>query len=138
MICAEHVTRSCLIGTAPLLPGSQVPGYTTGATALLGSDKPIATEVQFSIPLDFNGSDGIFFAPFGVQNDASLKSNWPDPAFRGAFLPADARCVRMDSMPSGKFRITGAIIRNHGRAVMVTSASRRARFQIHFSARSSY
>jgi inner membrane protein len=79
----------------PLLPGSQVPGYTTGATASLGNDKPIASDVEFSIPLDFNGSDGIFFAPFGVQNEATLKSNWPDPAFRGAFLPAD-RSVRPD------------------------------------------
>jgi inner membrane protein len=79
----------------PLLPGSQVPGYTTGATASLGSDKPIATEVEFSIPLDFNGSEGIFFAPFGVQNEATLKSNWPDPGFRGAFLPAE-RSVRPD------------------------------------------
>jgi inner membrane protein len=51
--------------------------------------------VQFSILLDFNGSDGIFFAPFGVQNEATLKSNWPDPGFRGAFLPAD-RSVRRD------------------------------------------
>ena len=68
-----------------LLPGSQVPGYTTGATALLGSDQSIARETQFSIPLDFNGSEGIYFAPFGVQNEATLKSNWPDPAFRGAF-----------------------------------------------------
>src|SRR5216110_3857807 len=59
----------------PLLPGSQVPGYTTGATASLGSDHLIASEIQFSIPLDFNGSEGIFFAPFGVQNEATLKSN---------------------------------------------------------------
>src|SRR5215831_20633021 len=51
----------------PMLPGSQVPGYTTGATASLSNDQPIGTDVQFSIPLDFNGSDGIFFAPFGVQ-----------------------------------------------------------------------
>ena len=79
----------------PLLPGSQVPGYTTGATAALGSDKPIEAPVDFSIALDFNGSDGIFFAPFGVQNEVTLKSNWPDPAFRGAFLPAD-RSVRAD------------------------------------------
>ena len=79
----------------PLLPGSQVPGYTTGATASLGADKPIDNEVGFSIALDFNGSDGIFFVPFGVQNEATLKSNWPDPAFRGAFLPAD-RSVRPD------------------------------------------
>ena len=79
----------------PLLPGSQVPGYTTGATASLGTDKPIASEIEFSIPLDFNGSEGIFFAPFGVQNEATLKSNWADPAFRGAFLPAE-RSVRPD------------------------------------------
>jgi inner membrane protein len=79
----------------PMLPGSQVPGYTTGATASLGSDQPIATEIAFSIPLDFNGSDGVFFAPFGVQNEVTLKSNWPDPAFRGSFLPAK-RSVRPD------------------------------------------
>jgi inner membrane protein len=79
----------------PLLPGSQVPGYTTGATAMLGDGKPINAPVEFSIPIDFNGSEGIYFAPFGVQNEAVLKSNWPDPAFRGAFLPAD-RSVRAD------------------------------------------
>ena len=79
----------------PLLPGSQVPGYTTGATAPLGDGKPIGAPVEFSIPLDFNGSEGIYFAPFGVQNEAALKSNWPDPAFRGAFLPAE-RSVRGD------------------------------------------
>ncbi len=79
----------------PLLPGSQVPGYTTGATASLAGAGPITSEIQFSIPLDFNGSDGIFFAPFGVQNEATLKSNWPDPGFRGAFLPAE-RSVRSD------------------------------------------
>src|SRR5437763_8715189 len=83
----------------PLLPGSQVPGYTTGATALLGADQPIASQTEFSIPLDFNGSEGIYFAPFGVQNEATLKSNWPDPAFRGAFLPAD-RSVRPDGFDS--------------------------------------
>ena len=79
----------------PLLPGSQVPGYTRGATAMLGDGKPINTPVEFSIPIDFNGSEGIYFAPFGVQNEAVLKSNWPDPAFRGAFLPAE-RSVRSD------------------------------------------
>jgi inner membrane protein len=88
----------------PLLPGSQVPGYTTGATASLGSDKPVDAPVDFSIPLDFNGSDGIFFAPFGVQNEITLKSNWPDPAFRGAFLPAD-RSVRADGFDA-KWRVS--------------------------------
>ena len=77
----------------PLLPGSQVPGYTTGATAMLANDRPAGTAVDFSIAVDFNGSDGIFFAPFGVKNEITLKSNWPDPGFRGAFLPAN-RSVR--------------------------------------------
>jgi inner membrane protein len=77
----------------PLLPGSQVPGYTTGATAMLATDKPMSEPVDFSIALDFNGSEGIYFAPFGVKNEANLKSNWPDPGFRGAFLPTN-RSVR--------------------------------------------
>ena len=77
----------------PLLPGSQVPGYTTGATAMIGSNGPIAAATDFSILLDFNGSDGVFFVPFGVRNDVTIKSNWPDPAFRGAFLPA-SRSIR--------------------------------------------
>ena len=72
----------------PLLPGSQVPGYTTGATAMLASDTPMAAPIDFSIALDFNGSEGIYFVPFGVKNEANVKSNWPDPGFRGAFLPA--------------------------------------------------
>src|SRR2546430_12627973 len=78
-----------------LQPGSQLPGYTTGVTAPLANDQPITAPVTFSIALDLNGSSGIFFAPFGVQNVVTLKANWPDPGFRGAFLPAD-RNVRAD------------------------------------------
>src|SRR5437763_140928 len=88
----------------PMLPGSQVPGYTTGATASLGSDQLIASEIQFSIPLDFNGSEGIFFAPFGVQNEATLKSNSPDVGFRGAFLPTE-RSLRPDGFDA-KWRVS--------------------------------
>jgi inner membrane protein len=79
----------------PLQPGSQLPGYTTGVTAQIGGDQPITEPATFSIALDINGSGGIFFAPFGMQNQVTLKSNWPDPGFRGAFLPAD-RTVRPD------------------------------------------
>lgn len=78
-----------------LQPGSQLPGYTTGVTAQLGGDQPISAPATFSIALDLNGSSGIFFAPFGIQNVVTLKSNWPDPGFRGAFLPAE-RSVRPD------------------------------------------
>ncbi|MFL6590244.1 MAG: cell envelope integrity protein CreD [Chthoniobacterales bacterium] len=78
-----------------LQPGSQLPGYTTGVTAPLAIDQPIAEPMAFSIPLDLNGSSGIYFAPFGIQNTVTLKANWPDPAFRGAFLPTE-RNVRTD------------------------------------------
>ena len=78
-----------------LQPGSQLPGYTTGVNAPLANDQPIAEAMTFAIALDLNGSSGIFFAPFGVQNVVTLKANWPDPAFRGAFLPTD-RNVRTD------------------------------------------
>ena len=78
-----------------LQPGSQLPGYTTGVTAPLASDQPIAAPAAFAITLDLNGSSGIYFAPFGIQNVVALKSNWPDPAFHGAFLPAE-RNVRLD------------------------------------------
>src|SRR2546421_7138543 len=77
-----------------LQPGSQLPGYTTGITAPLATDQPIAAPTTFAITLDLNGSSGIYFAPFGIQNVVALKSNWPDPGFRGAFLPAD-RNVRL-------------------------------------------
>ena len=75
-----------------MLPGSQVPGYTTGATASLGGDQPIGTEVQFSIPLDFNGSEGIFFAPFGMT------------------APSVMICAvsALPSLPSGKPRVSMA------------------------------
>src|SRR6187401_810655 len=38
----------------PLLPGSQVPGYTTGATAFLEANAPLNAPTDFSIVLDFN------------------------------------------------------------------------------------
>src|SRR5205823_2952712 len=106
-----------------MLPGSQVPGYTTGATASLGSDQPIANEITFSIPVDFNGSDGGFFAPFGVQNEATLKSNWPDQRFAARFCRRSDRCGRTVSTRPGKFRIMAAIIRSRGPVVAGTSVS---------------
>ena len=87
-----------------LQPGSQLPGYTTGVTAQVGSDHPISAPSAFSIALDLNGSNGIFFAPFGMQNQVTLKSNWPDPGFRGAFLPAE-RTVRSDGF-AAKWKVS--------------------------------
>src|SRR3954462_14712989 len=45
-----------------LQPGSQLPGYATGITASIGTDQAIAAPTAFSIALDLNGSNGIWFA----------------------------------------------------------------------------
>src|ERR1044072_2949342 len=55
-----------------LQPASQLPGYTSGVTAPLANDQPIAAPMTFSIALDLNGSSGIFFAPLCVQTDVTL------------------------------------------------------------------
>src|SRR5947199_9714814 len=53
----------------PMLPGSQLPGYTTGTTASLAGDQPIAADRQLDIPLDDNARQGILLPPSGVQTD---------------------------------------------------------------------
>ncbi len=42
---------------------------------------------NFSLNLDFNGSSSINFIPIGKSTNVSLKSEWKDPSFDGAFLP---------------------------------------------------
>src|SRR5439155_27074441 len=69
---------------APVAAGVAGSRIHNGGDRVAGYRSTDSSETEFSIPLDFNGSEGIYFAPFGVQNEATLKSNWPDPAFRGA------------------------------------------------------
>ena len=46
----------------------------------------------FDLPIDLNGSTGVFFAPAGQTTTVSLTSDWPHPGFTGAFLP-DSRKI---------------------------------------------
>jgi inner membrane protein len=72
----------------PLLPGCLVPGYDSGLTAPVGETGPLTGARTFMVKLDLNGSKGLYFAPFGVQNRVKVVSNWAAPGFRGAFLPS--------------------------------------------------
>lgn len=72
----------------PFLPG-------TGAfdEADTGIHAPLdgalsGTTFDFSFPLVLNGSEGVYFVPFGRETGVSLRSNWPDPSFQGNWLPA--------------------------------------------------
>ena len=43
---------------------------------------------DFSFPLAVNGSQGVFFMPFGRETEVTLTSNWPNPSFKGNWLPS--------------------------------------------------
>lgn len=42
----------------------------------------------FRVTLNLNGSQEIFFAPFGKETHVQLGANWPSPSFSGAYLPS--------------------------------------------------
>ncbi len=71
-----------------LVPGSKVPGLMSGVYASVPGLDTATEKIPFALDLTLNGSRGISFAPIGVQNTVRLKSKWPDPSFRGAFLPS--------------------------------------------------
>ena len=75
----------------PLVPGWKLGGFASGVSARLKGAALPAANVPFSCALTINGSRGISFVPVGVRNDVSLTSTWPDPSFRGAFLPTERR-----------------------------------------------
>jgi inner membrane protein len=44
-------------------------------------------KIAFAFDLRLNGSEEIHFLPLGGESIVSLTSPWPDPSFRGAYLP---------------------------------------------------
>lgn len=73
----------------PLSPGSKLKGFSTGMFANVGNLPEHNATIPFKLNLTLNGSGGIHFAPVGDQNSVKLSSPWPDPSFRGAFLPSE-------------------------------------------------
>jgi inner membrane protein len=75
-------------------PVKFVPGAGTFAEAGAGIHAPVgfangAATVDFSLPLSLNGSQGVYFAPFGQNTVVELNSNYPHPSFQGNWLPND-------------------------------------------------
>jgi inner membrane protein len=73
----------------PLLPGSKLKGFPSGVFARIPSLWESGAVIPVGLELTLNGSGGISFAPLGAQNTVKLSSPWPDPKFRGSFLPAE-------------------------------------------------
>jgi inner membrane protein len=70
-----------------MLPGTKVPGYSSGAHVMVGHAAQRRSKLSLSI--DLNGSRSIHFAPLGIRNAISIVSEWPHPKFQGAFLPTE-------------------------------------------------
>jgi len=56
---------------------------------------PESTERSFSMKLDLNGSEALFFSPTGKTTRITISSPWAAPSFGGNFLPVE-RTVSKD------------------------------------------
>lgn len=75
--------------TLQLVPGSKLSAFPGGVYGRAPGLDKVTGNIPFAVDLTFNGSSEISFAPVGVQNTVRLTSPWPDPSFKGAFLPAE-------------------------------------------------
>jgi inner membrane protein len=75
-----------LPGTGDSGGGAGIHAPLDGAAARAGG--------AFSIPLTLDGSSAVTVAPFGRETTVRLGSNWPDPKFRGNWLPARREVTR--------------------------------------------
>lgn len=78
-----------------MTPGTGLPEMPDGVHALVGAKSGIGKEIPFTLKVGLKGSGGINFAPLGVENSVKVSSPWPDPSFKGQFLPAE-RAIRSD------------------------------------------
>ena len=69
-------------------PGSRLPGFDSGISARFPDPRGLGAGQPFSMRLNLKGSSRLRLAPVGKQNQVTMASPWPDPSFKGAFLPA--------------------------------------------------
>jgi inner membrane protein len=75
----------------PLVPGCKLKGFSSGVHARVAGLRESRGDIPLKLELTLNGSGGIRFTPVAGQNLVKLTSPWPDPSFRGAFLPTDRK-----------------------------------------------
>ncbi|MEZ5405547.1 MAG: cell envelope integrity protein CreD [Verrucomicrobiia bacterium] len=73
----------------PLTPGIKLSDFSSGIQASLEKFDPSLPKQSFELDLQLNGSRELQFAPVGIENQATIHSPWPDPSFKGAFLPTE-------------------------------------------------
>jgi inner membrane protein len=85
----EHSSVSWNGNEVRMLPGSgSYAASLTGIHAVTGFPGDAAT-VEFSLPLTLNGSQGVYFVPFGESSLVALDADFPHPSFQGNWLPVE-------------------------------------------------
>lgn len=70
-------------------PGCKLKGFSSGVYARVDGLRDSQANIPLKLGLTLNGSGGIRFTPVADQNIVKITSPWPDPSFRGAFLPSE-------------------------------------------------
>lgn len=71
-----------------------LPGSGESSEDRPGIHVPLKTRLEgkkfdFSLPIELNGSVGVFFVPFGRETKVVLESDWTEPSFQGGWLPTE-------------------------------------------------
>lgn len=77
-------------------PVRGAPAEAAQSTAGLGIHVPVPlapgeAPIEFSLPLELNGTGGLRFVPFGRDTEVAMRSNSPNPSFQGGWLPRERR-----------------------------------------------
>ena len=71
----------------PMLPGGGSLSAARSAIHAVVDFTDSSARVSFSLPLTLNGSQGVYFVPFGENTVVRLESDFPHPSFQGNWLP---------------------------------------------------
>jgi inner membrane protein len=94
-----QITDARAIQNQAVLTWNEVPIALEPGTGLVGGDQPgihanlrqqmTGDRFEFTVPLELNGSERLFFTPFGEVTEIKLSSDWADPSFQGPWLPSE-------------------------------------------------
>lgn len=68
-------------------PGTAYPALLSSGVSAMAAVSEGQEGYEFSVPLELNGTELLYFEPVGRVTTADLRSTWPSPSFSGKMLP---------------------------------------------------
>ncbi|MBX2930144.1 MAG: cell envelope integrity protein CreD [Saprospiraceae bacterium] len=68
-------------------PGTAYPALLSSGVSAMAAISEGQEGYEFSIPLELNGTELLYFEPVGRVTTVDLRSTWPSPSFSGKMLP---------------------------------------------------